>query len=197
MTRTLAALGTFLLAATPLFATDAVAPGRAMSPAPFYLPPPIVFADLPEFFAFVAHSRGLGDAGDPAVPRQMSAASSVQRFHDRSRDRILVIKADLHSPDGSSRLRSPTGNYPLYVLRSTSRGLILLGTMFGTGYTAHFDGRELQFQVKLNTAAGKSRALSFRVDRNSLTNLSAHPCASPDCGIASSAGLRSAPPYSR
>ncbi len=201
MTRTpyLAALGTFLLAASVSFAgvpdvyspainpIDPVSYSLAAGPAhPLAVNPvPRVFSDLNDLFGFVAHTRGVGNADDPALVRQISAGSSVTTLHDGSNGPVLVVKANLRDRDGSSRLRSPNGNYPFYVLRSTPSGLVLLGTMFGTDYTSHFDGRALRFEMKLNTAPGKNRTLSFQVEQNSLVNLSARPCASPACGVAS------------
>ena len=137
------------------------------------VPVPLTFSDLSDLFAYVAQSRGLGRSSDAELSREIASSSSVQQLHDYSTDPILVVKADLLDHNGMSRLRSPNGNYPFYVLRSTPTQLVLLGMMFGTAYTAHLDAKQLHFEMQLNTGPHKTRALSFLVDEDALINLSA------------------------
>jgi hypothetical protein len=137
------------------------------------VPIPQTFSDLSDLFAYVAQTRGLGRWSDAELSREIASSSSVQYLHDDSTDPILVVKADLLDHDGQSRLRSPNGNYPFYVLRSTPTQLVLLGTMFGTSYRAHLEGKQLHFEMQLNTSPHKTKALSFLVDEDALINLSA------------------------
>jgi hypothetical protein len=137
------------------------------------MPVPETFPDLSYLFAYIAHSRGLGSSSDSELSREIAASSAVEQLHDYSADPILVVKADLLDHIGNSRLRSPNGNYPFYVLRAESSHLVLLGMMFGTTYSVHLEGRQLHFEMRLNTGRQTTRAMSFLVDENVLVNLSA------------------------
>ncbi len=174
-----AVTATLLVVASAALAapTDEVAPH--VLPLQRILPLQRTFPDLSYLFGFIAEAQGLGKANDWDLSRRISASSSERRLRDHSVDPIIVVKADLRGADGKSRLRSPTGNYPFYVLRSTRGGFVLLGEMYGRGYAAHFDGRVLRFKVKLSTGPDRARALSYVVDRNSLVNLSAPPTRAP------------------
>jgi hypothetical protein len=141
------------------------------------VPVPQTFPDLSHLFAYVAQSRGVGSANDSELSREIASSSSVEQLHDYSADSILVVKADLLDHDGNSRLRSPNGNYPFYVLRATSNSLVLLGVMFGATYSTHLDERRLHFEVQLNTGVDMTKTMSFVVDEDGLVNLSAPPTA--------------------
>lgn len=173
--------GAFVPALSILIANVAFAVGPPLGarPSSVVVPVPITisFADLSDLYGYIAQTRGLGDRNDTNLSKRIAARSRVARLHDGSAGPILVIKADVLDESGHSRLRSADGNYPFYVLRITDKRLVLLGMMFGTGYRYRLDGRQLHFDVRLNTGARKPRALSFLVDGNRLVNLSAPPLA--------------------
>jgi hypothetical protein len=167
--------GTCIATLAVLGASSAVAAPPERPDAGPILAVPVLetFPDLSYLFAYIAHSRGLGSASDSELSREIASSSSVEQLHDYAADPILVVKADLLDHDGNSRLRSPNGNYPFYVLRATASHLVLLGVMFGTGYEVHLQGMQLHFEMRLNTAQHTTKALSFLVDENALVNLSA------------------------
>jgi hypothetical protein len=168
--------GTCVAALAIFVATFAVAapqpPPRDAVPI-LAVPVPLTFSDLSDLLAYIAQSRGLGSANDPELSREIGSGSSVQQLHDYSSDPILVVKADLLDHNGKSRLRSPNGNYPFYVARATPDHLVLMGMMFGTVYSSHLEGKQLHFEMQLNTSEHTTRAMSFLVDDNALVNLSA------------------------
>ena len=167
--------GTCIAALAALVTTFAVAaaPERPDAGPILAMPVPETFPDLSYVFAYIAQTRGLGSSSDSELSREIASSSAVEQLHDYSADPILVIKADLLDHNGNSRLRSPNGNYPFYVLRATSSHLVLLGMMFGTAYRVHLDGRQLHFEMRLNTSQKTTKAMSFLVDENVLVNLSA------------------------
>jgi hypothetical protein len=173
--------GICMAAVAALVANCAVAaPPSAAGPLGGYpnvpmlaVPVPLTFSDLSDLFAYVAQSRGLGRASDAELSREIASSSSVQQLRDYSTDPILVVKADLLDHNGASRLRSPNGNYPFYVLRATPTSLVLMGMMFGTAYRSHFEGKQLHFEMQLNTSPHSSKAMSYLVDEDVLINLSA------------------------
>jgi hypothetical protein len=167
----------FLAVFAVLVASLAVAAqlGRPEAGPTLAVPVLQTFPDLSYLFAYVAQSRGVGSANDSELSQQIASSSSVEQLRDYMADPILVVKADLLDHNGRSRLRSLNGNYPFYVLRATADSLVLLGTMFGTAYSAHLDEKQLHFEVQLNTGQHTTKTMSFLVDENALVNLSAPP----------------------
>jgi hypothetical protein len=167
--------GTCIAAFAVLVTTFAVAapPERPDAGPLLAMPVPQTFPDLSYLFAYIAQSRGLGRSSDSELSREIASSSAVEQLHDYSADPILVVKADLLDHNGNSRLRSPNGNYPFYVLRATPSQLVLLGMMFGTAYSVHLDAKQLHFEMRLNTGRHTTKAMSFLVDENALVNLSA------------------------
>lgn len=169
--------GTCVAALAALVANFAVAapPHRLDTGPVLAVPIPETFPDLSYLFAYVAHSRGVGSANDSELTQEIASSSAVDELHDYSADPILVVKADLLDHAGNSRLRSPNGNYPFYVLRATSNSFVLLGVMFGTAYSTYLDGKQLHFEMQLNTSQHTTKTMSFVVNDDALVNLSAPP----------------------
>lgn len=174
--------GAFVPALSILIANAAFALGPPQGVMPSAVVVPVVpitttFQDLSDLYGYIAQTRGLGGRNDTELAKRISASSRIAWLHDGSADPILVIQADVLDENGHSRLRSSDDNYPFYVLRVNHKRLVLLGLMFGTGYTHRLDGSQLHFQVKLNTGPRTTKALSFLVEGNRLVNLSAPPLA--------------------
>jgi hypothetical protein len=147
----------------------------AMGPvSPIAIPQPR-FQSYSELFAWIAAERSLGDPYDEHLIQQIQADSRIDRVRDRSAAPIAVVRVELLNPDGTSRARSQDGNFPFYVLRESSAGMVLMGRMFGRAYTSRMHGRNLEFQVELHPSAVKTVVMHFRVEDNRLINLSAPP----------------------
>jgi hypothetical protein len=153
------------------------APARGFRPVPFHP----TFHDYPAFYAFVTEARGLGAADDDELARHMASESSVVHWRDDQAEPIIVVRVELLSRDGTSRMRSGSGDYPWYVLRDTSRGLVLLGTMFGRTCESTLVAGKRQFGLDLHPAAGQTVQMRFRVDGDTLINLT--PRSQPFGGV--------------
>jgi hypothetical protein len=113
----------------------------------------------------------LGDPYDKSLLRRLQSHSSVERFRDGSGNPIAVVKVELLNKDGTSSTRSEYGNYPFYVVREIPNGLLLMGEMFGSAYRPAFSGGKLEFHVDLHPTATRTVKMRFRVEDNSLVNL--------------------------
>ncbi|HTY50031.1 MAG TPA: hypothetical protein VMB48_10095, partial [Steroidobacteraceae bacterium] len=113
-----AAAGVILAGAQCAFAQQVWPP----APRPV-TPRPMVFASLTELYRYVVQTRGLGGSADDNLVAAVEASSTSEQVPDASGDALTVIKADLLTEDGGSRLRSASGNYPYYVLRRDRQGL--------------------------------------------------------------------------
>ncbi|MGH8140602.1 MAG: hypothetical protein ACREVV_20720 [Steroidobacteraceae bacterium] len=137
---------------------------------------PAVFQDYSQLYGYIARSRGLGDAADADLTRRLATHSTVERLRnleDCSAAPIIVVRADLLDRDGTSRLRSADGSFPLYVLRETPQGLLLLGRMSGMRYRAKFLSRGLEFTVEQHRPGNKDVQARFRIEGDTLIDLSA------------------------
>ena len=167
----------FLYRVLTVVAASAVAATSWADPAinpfqPLPAPYPTEFQDYSQLFARFLTDRGLGRWFDESLLQRIQADSRIDRVHDRSPEPIDVVRVDLRNPDGSSRVRSKNGDFPLYVLRETPKGLVLLGQMFGSAYRSYTKGQHLEFQVEQHLAANKSTKMRFRVEDDVLVNLS-------------------------
>ncbi len=160
--------GILLMAGTPLAFSQTSTPLRAI--APISAAAPLHFNDLAEVYRYIVQTRGLGKADDEALVRALTAQSTVQQVRDSSGNWLTVIKADLVA-GGTSRLASVEGNFPFYVLRQSTEGISLLGTMFGESYASGLRDGHLQFTLRLRMAAGKVRQMRFQVRGDALVNL--------------------------
>jgi len=160
-----AAAGVILAGAQCAFAQQVWPP----APRPV-TPRPMVFASLTELYRYVVQTRGLGGSADNDLVAAVEACSTSEQVNDASAGTLIVVKADLVS-DGVSRMRSASGNYPYYVLRRDSHGLMLLGVMFGDGYDAQVHDGRMEFTMSLRTPTG-TQPMRFRVEDDVLVNLS-------------------------
>ena len=113
-----------LVAASAVSATSW--PDPAVNPFQTRIPPyPTEFQDYSQLFARILADRGLGRWFDESLLQRIQADSRIDRVHDRSPEPIDVVRVDLRNPDGSSRVRSKNGDFPLYVLRETPKGLVI------------------------------------------------------------------------
>jgi len=166
--------------ALTLVAASAVAGTAWADPAinPFQAPPqaiapqPIEFPDYSRLFARIVADRGLGRAFDESLVQRIQADSRIDRVRDRSPEPIVVVRVDLRNSDGTSRVRSENGDFPLYVLRETPKGLVLMGEMFGSAYRSYIRGQHLEFRVERHLSDNKPIEMRFRVEDNMLVNLS-------------------------
>jgi hypothetical protein len=106
------------------------------------------------------------------VVAAVEASSAVGDVPGDAGGVLTLVKADLVA-GGVSRMASANGNYPYYVLRRDSHGLVLLGVMFGDGYQAGTHDGRLEFTVSLHIDGGKTQPMRFRVEGDALVNLSA------------------------
>ena len=169
----------FLLGCMAISLVTATA--MAGPPGLAFLPPgQVAFDSYSQLFTWIAAERNLGDPFDESLVRQIQADSSVDHVHDRSSDPIAIVRVELLNGAGTSRAGSEDGNYPFYVLRETQKGLVLMGRMFGRTYRSSIRGRNLEFHVELHRSADKVVQMRFRVEDNTLLNLSAPPRRSGD-----------------
>ena len=134
---------------------------------------PQIFEDYSSLYARIAADRRLGSPYAEGVIGNLKAHSSVEHFRDGSASPIAVVKVELLNDDGSSRTRSKYGNYPLYVVRETPSGLVLMGVMFGRSYRSPANGTRREFFVEQHRSAVRVVQMHFRVEDNRLVNLSA------------------------
>jgi len=147
------------------------------SPAPQLRPlisGPVYFHSQDDLFSRIAAESQLGDPEDRKLLAQLAADSHVEHLRD-STSALTVVQVDLRNADGTSRARSPDGNYYYYVVRDTAKGLLLLGRMYGQGYESHLEDGYLQFDVKLHRGATRIISIRFRAEDSALVNLSAPP----------------------
>jgi hypothetical protein len=176
--------GLFALAWAACTASAAGPPVGPLVPAPQRTLPlvgPLVpvpqptFHSLAELFSWIAVDRRLGDGADQALLAQLQADSRVEHLRDGAAQPVTVVRVDLLNADGTSRARSPDGNYTFYVLRETPGGMQLLGRMFGWRYDSHLADRHLEFEVELHISSSKTVPMHFRVTDGALENLSPLP----------------------
>jgi hypothetical protein len=134
---------------------------------------PTEFQDYSQLFARILADRALGRWFDESLLQRIQADSRIDRVHDRSPEPIDVVRVDLRNPDGTSRVRSQNGDFPFYVLRETSKGLVLMGRMFGSDYRSYIKGRHLEFRVEQHLSVSKATKKRFRVEDDVLVDLSA------------------------
>lgn len=173
-----AAAGLMLVGASGVFAQQVLPipwAGTPVDPAARIAPSapiPRVFASLTEVYRYVVQTRGLGRPADDDLVAALEAGSTSEQLSDTSGGALTVIKADLLTDDGGSRLRSANGNYPYYVLRRDRQGLVLLGVMFGDGYQTQVRDGRMEFTMSLRTSGGSVQPMRFRVEDDVLVNLS-------------------------
>jgi hypothetical protein len=138
--------------------------------APVAATPPLHFNDLADVYRYIIQSRGLGKSEDNALVGALTASSTVKQVRDSSGKFLTVMKADLVA-DGRSRLASPEGNFPHYVLRQGADGITLLGTMYGESYAAGIKDGHLQFTMQLRMATGQEHEMRYQVRDDALVNL--------------------------
>ncbi len=138
--------------------------------APVAVPVQLHFKDMTEVYRYIIQSRELGKPGDDELVGALAAGSTVKQVRDISGNFLTVIKADLVA-DGRSRLASTEGNFPHYVLRQTTDGITLLGTMYGESYAASMKDGHLQFTMRLRMATGQEHDMRFQVRDEALVNL--------------------------
>lgn len=153
---------------TPSWADPAVNPFETLTP-----PYPTEFRDYPQLFARILADRGLDRGFDQSLLPRIQADSRIDRVHDRSPEPIDVVRVDLRNPDGSSRVRTKTGDFPFYVLRETPNGLVLIGQMFGSTYSSYIRRQRLEFRVEQHLSSNTSTTMRFRVEGGVLVDLSA------------------------
>ena len=146
--------------------------------SPVWSPPPrlvlqVIVQDYSQLYARIVADRRLGSPYNEGLVRNIQAHSSVEHFRDRSANPIAVVKVELLNDDGSSRTRSKYGNYPLYVVRETPMGLVLMGSMFGRTYRSAVTAGKREFFVELHRSAVRVVQMHFRVEDSTLVNLSA------------------------
>ena len=134
---------------------------------------PTEFQDYSQLFARILADRGLARWLDESLMQRIQADSRIDRVHDRSPEPIVVIRVELRNPDGTSRVRTKTGDFPFYVLRETPRGLVLMGQMFGSTYRSYVTRQHLEFRVEQHLAGNKTTKKRFRVEDDMLVDLSA------------------------
>ena len=139
---------------------------------------PPLFQDYGHFFRYIAASHrpdGMVEAGldEAALARQLAAQSTIEHVLDCPAAPIAVVRAELLNRDGTSRLRSPAGNYLLYVLRETPQGLLLLGRMYGRSYRSKIVGQRLEFDVQREPSGRSEMQQRFRIEGDTLIDLSA------------------------
>jgi hypothetical protein len=156
------------------YALQGVAAGTQWPPSVGVIPQP-TFQSQADLFRYVAVDRRLGDPWDSQLLEQLQADSHASHLSDPAAGPIIVVQVDLRNADGTSRARSPDGNYAYYVLRDSPRGMALLGRMFGQRYTSRVEGDHLEFEVELHRTATQVVAMHFRVEDSTLLNLSAPP----------------------
>ena len=168
----------FLCMALTAIAASAVAVTSWADPAinPFQTLPspyPTEFQDYSQLFARILADRGLGRWFDESLLQRIQADSRIDRVHDRSPEPIDIVRVDLRNPDGTSRVRSKSGDFPFYVLRETPKGLVLMGQMFGSAYRSYIRGQHLEFRVEQHLSVNKTTKMRFRVEDDVLVDLSA------------------------
>jgi hypothetical protein len=147
--------------------------GRATPPAAVRPMTKIILQDYARLYAWIVADRRLGNPNDDGLIRSVQAHSTVERFRDQSADLIAVIKVELLNEDGASRTRSEHGDYPYYVVRESPKGLVLMGRMFGSSYRSTVTDGARDFFVEWHGSASKEVQMHFRVEDNTLVNLSA------------------------
>jgi hypothetical protein len=168
-------LATLALAAIAIGCTlQGALAGTTWPVAPGFIPQP-TFQSQADLFRYVAVDRRLGDPWDSQLLEQLQADSHASHLSDPAAGPITVVQIDLRNADGTSRARSPDGNYAYYVLRDSPHGMALLGRMFGQRYTSRVEGDHLEFEVELHRSATQVVAMHFRVEDSTLLNLSSPP----------------------
>jgi hypothetical protein len=156
----------------------------------------MAFQDYEMLYGRIIAERRLGNPNDQGLVQQVQSQSTIDRFRDGSADPVAVVRVELLDQDGSSKARSKEGNYSYYVLRETSKGLTLLGRMYGSVYRSVVTSGKREFFVDLHPAAGVTTAMHYRIEGERLVNLSPVnlsplPPSPYDNAIASAAGAGS------
>jgi len=147
--------------------------GRASPPGAVRPMTKIILQDYARLYAWIVADRRLGDPNDEGLVRSVQDHSTVERFRDQSADLIAVIKVELLNQNGASRTRSEHGDYPYYVMRESLKGLVLMGRMFGSSYRSTVTGGTRDFFVERHASGSKEVQVHFRVEDDTLVNLSA------------------------
>jgi hypothetical protein len=142
-------------------------------PRPVIMLPQPRFESFAQLFAWITADRELGDPFDEHLISKVQADSHIDHVRDRSPEPSAIVRVELLNPDGTSRARSQDGNFAFYVLRESPKGMILMGRMFGRSYEPRMSGRHLEFEVDLQRSARERKTMHFRVEDNTLLNLSA------------------------
>jgi hypothetical protein len=146
----------------------------AINPFATRAPPyPTEFPNYSQLFARILADRGLGEWLDESLLQRIQADSRIDRVHDRSPEPIDVVRVDLRNPDGTSRVRTKTGDFPFYVVRETPKGLVLIGQMFGSTYRSYITRQHLEFRVEQHLCVNRTTETRFRVEDDVLVDLSA------------------------
>jgi hypothetical protein len=153
----------------------ATAAAAHTSPYPGAGPPQTRFDSYTQLFTWITADRDLGNPFDAHLISKVQADSHIDHVRDRSPEPIAVVRVELLNPDGTSRARSQDGNFAFYVLRESPKGMILMGRMFGSHYESRMTGRYLEFDVDLQRSGTKRVGMHFRVEENTLLNLSVPP----------------------
>lgn len=156
----------------------------AAQPPIFGVASSVRFHSQEELFSWVAIERQLGDPADSKLLAKLAAGSRIEHLRDSS-SAITVVQLGLRDAHSNSLVRSPEGNYYYYVLRDTADGQLLLGRMYGQGYSSHLNDGSLEFEVKLHRSPQETVHMRFRAGDTALVNLTAPPSRALIAGLES------------